>query len=175
MSEVSLVNIYGDDTGSIDNLTAHEQGLLHRAFSIFVFNDKDELLLQRRAKTKNHSSGLWSNTCCSHPPPGENVIESGHKRLQEEMGFDCGLKEIFCQIYKSPMSNNITEYEYEHILVGRSNATPNANSNEVQEWKWVPVASLCEDILRFPDQYTQWLKLIIRIRATKLLKSIQRS
>ncbi len=173
MSDVTLVDIYGDDTGSIENLIAHEQGLLHRAFSIFVFNDEDELLLQRRSEAKNHSSGLWSNTCCSHPLPGEHVIESAHKRLQEEMGFDCELKELFCLTYKAPMSDGTTEYEYDHILAGRSNATPIANPIEVQEWKWVPVASLCEDILRFPDQYTKWLKLIIRIRVTKLLRGIQ--
>lgn len=173
MSDVTLVNIYGDDAGRIENQTAHEQGLLHRAFSIFVFNDKDELLLQQRAAVKNHSSGLWSNTCCSHPLPGEKIIESAHKRLQEEMGFDCELKEIFCQTYKAFMNNGITEYEYGHILAGRSNATPRINPMEVQDCRWVTVTSLCEDILRFPDQYTQWLKLIIRIRATKLLKGIQ--
>ena len=173
MNDITLVDIHGNETGSMEKLAAHKQGLLHRAFSIFVFNDTDELLLQRRAKSKYHSSGLWSNTCCSHPLPGEQVAVSAHRRLQEEMGFDCDLNEIFCLTYKASVGKGLTEYEYDHVLVGRANATPQANPEEVQEWKWIALAPLAEDMLRFPGQYTHWLKLIIRFRIPELLKGIQ--
>ncbi len=154
----------------MEKMAAHEQGMLHRAFSIFIFNERDELLLQRRADSKYHSSGLWSNTCCSHPNPGEVVKVAAHRRLQEEMGFDCALDEIFSLTYKAAVGNGLTEHEYDHVLVGRCDASPQANPDEVQEWKWVSLASLSKEILRFPDNYTHWLKLIIRFKAPELLK-----
>ncbi len=173
MDDIALVDIHGNEIGSMEKMAAHEQGLLHRAFSIFVFNDQDEVLLQRRAENKYHSSGLWSNTCCSHPFPGEEVVVAAHRRLQEEMGFDCGLNEIFSLTYKAAVGQGLTEHEYDHVLVGRSNTTPQANPDEVQEWKWVSLHRLPEDILRSPDQYTQWLKLIIRFKAPELLRGLQ--
>lgn len=173
MNDIALVDIHGNETGSMEKLAAHEQGVLHRAFSIFIFNDRDELLLQRRADSKYHSSGLWSNTCCSHPHPGEAVITAAHRRLQEEMGFDCDLNEIFTLTYKAGVGNGLTEHEYDHVLVGRCNASPQVNMDEVQEWKWVSLPSLSEEIVRFPAHYTHWFKLIIQSRAPELLKSIQ--
>jgi len=170
--DIALVDIHGNETGSMDKMAAHEQGLLHCAFSIFVFNDQDELLLQRRADGKYHSSGLWSNTCCSHPYPGEDVTVAAHRRLPEEMGFDCNLNQVFSLTYKAVVGEGLTEYEYDHILVGRSNTTPQANRDEVQEWKWISLHPLSEDILHFPDQYTHWLKLIIRFKAPELLRGL---
>jgi isopentenyl-diphosphate Delta-isomerase len=172
MDKIALVDIHGNETGSMEKLAAHEKGLLHRAFSIFIFNDQDELLLQRRADGKYHSSGLWSNTCCSHPGPGEEVTVAAHRRLQEEMGFDCDLNEVFSLTYKAAVGNGLTEHEYDHVLVGRCNASPQANLDEVQEWKWISLNPLSEDILRFPDQYTNWLKLIIRFKAPELLRGL---
>jgi len=172
MDNIALVDIHGKETGSMEKMAAHELGLLHRAFSIFIFNDHDELLLQRRADSKYHSPGLWSNTCCSHPYPGEVVAVAAHRRLQEEMGFDCDLNEIFSLTYKAAVGKGLTEHEYDHVLVGRRNTTPKANPDEVQEWKWVSLTTLSEDILHSPDQYTQWLKLIIRFKAPELLRGV---
>lgn len=173
MNDIALVDTDGNETGSMEKMAAHEQGMLHRAFSIFIFNDRDELLLQRRADVKYHSSGLWSNTCCSHPYPGEAVAVAAHRRLQEEMGFDCDLNEVFSLTYKAAVGNGLTEHEYDHVLVGRCNATPQANPEEVQEWKWVSLTLLSEEILRFPDHYTHWLKLITRLKTQELLKGAQ--
>ncbi|MCP3670373.1 MAG: isopentenyl-diphosphate Delta-isomerase [Gammaproteobacteria bacterium] len=169
MNDLALVDAHGNETGCMEKLAAHKQGLLHRAFSIFIFNNQDELLLQRRANSKYHSPGLWSNACCSHPNPGEDVKVAAHRRLQEEMGFDCSLNEAFSLTYKAAVGNGLTEYEYDHVLVGRCQANPQANPDEVQEWKWSSLASLSEEILQFPDNYTHWLKLIIRFKAPELL------
>lgn len=170
MNDIALVDTHGNETGSMEKLAAHEQGILHRAFSIFIFNDLDELLLQRRADSKYHSSGLWSNTCCSHPYPGEEVVVAAHRRLQEEMGFDCDLNEIFTFTYKAMVGNGLTEHEYDHVLAGHCNASPQTNPAEVQEWKWISLTTLSEEIQHFPDRYTHWLKLIIRFRASELFK-----
>ncbi len=172
MSDIALVDIHGNETGSMEKLAAHEQGMLHRAFSIFIFNELDELLLQQRAHSKYHSAGLWSNTCCSHPYPGEKILVAAHRRLQEEMGFDCDLNEIFSLTYKASVGNGLTEHEYDHVLVGHCTASPQVNPDEVQEWKWVSLASLSEEIQRFPDNYTHWLKLIIKYKTPELLRGI---
>ncbi len=172
MNDIALVDAHGNETGSMEKMAAHEQGMLHRAFSIFIFNERDELLLQRRADSKYHSSGLWPNTCCSHPNPGEEVNVAANRRLHEEMGFNCDLNEIFSRTYKAAVGNGLTEYEHDHVLVGRCQAIPQANPDEVQEWKWVSLASLSKEILRFPDSYTHWRKLIIRFKAPELLKGV---
>jgi len=175
MNDIALVDIHGNETGRMEKMAAHQQGMLHRAFSIFIFNDQDELLLQRRAQGKYHSSGLWSNTCCSHPYPGEDVAFAAHRRLQEEMGFDCALQEVFSLTYKAAVGQGLTEHEYDHVLVGRYNADPRANPDEVQEWKWASMATLSEEALRFPAKYTHWLKLIIRFKTQELLKGLNQS
>ena len=147
--------------GKEEKIKTHQLGKLHRAFSIFVFNSKGELLLQRRAKTKYHSGGLWTNTCCSHPRVGETLEKSIHRRLKEEMGFDCELKEIFSFIYKVKFDNGLFEHEYDHVFIGNFDGEPNPNPEEVDEWKWVDLEELKGDIRENPDNYTYWLKVSI--------------
>lgn len=139
----------------------HLQGKLHRALSVFVFNKKGELLLQRRTSDKYHSGGLWSNTCCSHPRPGEELAAAVHRRLKEEMGFDCKLEESFSFIYKVKFDNDITEHEYDHVFFGSHDGDPVPSEEEVSEWKWVGLGELKKDIDENPDSYTYWLKASI--------------
>ncbi len=158
--QVILVNENDEQIGLMPKLEAHEKALLHRAFSVFIFNDKKELMLQQRALHKYHSPGLWTNTCCSHQRDGETNLEAGKRRLQEEMGFETPLKETTSFIYKAPFDNGLTEYEYDHILVGNYNDNPVINPDEVASWKWMPLEEVKEDIKNKPDQYTAWFKII---------------
>ncbi|MFA6047467.1 MAG: isopentenyl-diphosphate Delta-isomerase [Parcubacteria group bacterium] len=158
MEKVILVDEKDNSVGEAEKLEAHKKGLLHRAFSIFIFNSKGELLLQKRAKAKYHSGGLWSNTCCSHPAPKKNILDEAHRRLKEEMGIDCELKEIYTFIYKAKLNNDLTEYEYDHVFAGRYDENPKPNSDEVEDWKWVNLDWLAEDIKNNPQNYTYWLK-----------------
>jgi len=121
---VVLVDENDNEIGVEEKINAHRKGLLHRAFSIFVFNSKNELLLQKRAADKYHSGGLWSNTCCSHPRPGENLKDAAHRRLQEEMGFDCSLREVFSFLYKKSFDNGLTEHELDHVFFGKFDGIP---------------------------------------------------
>ena len=166
--DIVLVDIHGQETGHMEKLLAHQKGELHRAFSIFVFNRDNELLLQQRASDKYHSGGLWSNTCCSHPLPGESVISAAHRRLEEEMGFDCVLEETINVIYKAVVGGGLIEYEYDHVMVGVFDGTPHINQQEAQDWKWTPLPSLTEEIMRFPDHFSHWLKLIVKFHSTDL-------
>jgi isopentenyl-diphosphate delta-isomerase len=147
--------------GKEEKIKTHREGKLHRAFSIFVFNSKSELLLQKRAKTKYHSGGLWTNTCCSHQRDGEVLEKTIHRRLKEEMGFDCELKEIFSFIYKVKFDNGLFENEYDHVFVGKFNGKPISNKEEVDEWKWVNLQELKKDIQKNPEKYTYWLRTSI--------------
>lgn len=144
--------------GEAEKMEVHKKGMLHRAFSIFIFNKKDQLLLQKRAQNKYHSAGLWSNTCCSHPQPGESVLEAAHRRLKQEMGFDCNLKEVFSFVYQKTFENGLTEYEYDHVLFGFFNGKPDPNSKEVEHFKWITLGQLREDINENPENYTYWFK-----------------
>jgi len=159
--KVVLVDENGKETGTEEKMKAHMEGKLHRAFSIFVFNTRGELLLQRRAEKKYHSGGLWTNTCCSHPRPGEPVEKAVHRRLKEEMGFDCELKEIFSFIYKVEFDNGLSENEYDHVFVGRFDGEPSPNSDEVDGWKWVDIEELKKNIYQNPEKYTYWLRVSI--------------
>ena len=159
MELVVLVDEGGRDVGVMEKLRAHREGRLHRAFSIFVFNRRGEVLLQRRALGKYHSGGLWSNACCSHPRPGESVLEAAHRRLVEEMGFDCELKEAFTFIYRADVGNGLVEYEYDHVLIGVCEADPKPDPSEVMEWKWAKVEDVLKDIREHPEKYTYWFKL----------------
>lgn len=141
-------------------MEAHEKALLHRAFSVFVFNDKNELMIQRRALGKYHSPGLWTNTCCSHQREGESNIAAGKRRLQEEMGFTTDLRETVSFIYKAPFDNGLTEHEFDHILVGYYNQEPELNPDEADDYKWVGLEELKEDMKKNPDLYTEWFKII---------------
>jgi isopentenyl-diphosphate delta-isomerase len=158
--KVVLVNERDEKIGLMPKQEAHIKGLLHRAFSVFVFNDKNELMLQQRAKHKYHSPGLWTNTCCSHQRDGEATLDAGKRRLQEEMGFTTLLKETTSFIYKAPFENGLTEHEYDHILVGTYNGEPEINPDEVAAWKWMELEDVREDIQNNPEQYTAWFKII---------------
>ncbi|UAB80161.1 isopentenyl-diphosphate Delta-isomerase [Marixanthomonas sp. SCSIO 43207] len=162
MSEekVVLVNEKDEKIGLMPKMEAHEKALLHRAFSVFVFNDKNELMLQQRALHKYHTPGLWTNTCCSHQRDGESNIDAGKRRLQEEMGFTTDLKETISFIYKAPFDNGLTEHEFDHILVGKYNEEPNINPDEVAAWKWMTLEDVKKDIKNNPAIYTEWFKII---------------
>ncbi|MCL4112466.1 UNVERIFIED_CONTAM: hypothetical protein GTU68_046992 [Idotea baltica] len=141
-------------------LEAHEKAVLHRAFSVFVFNNDNELMLQQRALGKYHSPGLWTNTCCSHQREGESNIQAGKRRLQEEMGFVTELRESISFIYKAPFDNGLTEHEFDHVLIGEFNDDPIINSEEVEAWKWMSLESVKKDIEEQPTLYTAWFKII---------------
>ncbi|MFC7356941.1 isopentenyl-diphosphate Delta-isomerase [Jejudonia soesokkakensis] len=158
--QVILVNEHDEQIGLMAKQEAHEKALLHRAFSVFVFNDANELMLQQRALHKYHSPGLWTNTCCSHQREGESNIEAGKRRLEEEMGFVTELKETTSFIYKAPFDNGLTEHEYDHIMVGTFNGHPSINKDEVAAWKWMPLEDVRKDITTRPKEYTAWFKII---------------
>lgn len=158
--KVILVNEKDEQIGLMEKIEAHEKALLHRAFSVFILNDKGELMLQQRALHKYHSPGLWTNTCCSHQRDGESNIAAGKRRLQEEMGFVAELAEAVSFIYKAPFDNGLTEHEYDHVLLGTYNDDPIINPDEVADWKWMDVQAVKDDIAKQPDLYTAWFKII---------------
>lgn len=158
--KVILVNENDEPIGLMDKMEAHEKALLHRAFSIFIMNDKGETMLQQRALGKYHSPGLWTNTCCSHQREGETNIMAGRRRLKEEMGFEVPLEELFSFIYKASFENGLTEHELDHVLIGRFNGTPEINQKEVAAWKWMPLEAIKKDMGINPDEYTAWFKII---------------
>lgn len=157
---VILVNEKDEKIGLMPKMEAHEKGLLHRAFSVFIFNSKNELLLQKRAESKYHSPGLWTNTCCSHQRHGESSIAAGKRRLEEEMGFTAELTESTSFIYKAPFDNGLTEHEFDHILVGNYDGIPKINKTEVSSWKWMSLKAIETDIQNNPQDYTEWFKII---------------
>lgn len=158
--KVILVSKNDDQLGLMGKMEAHEKGVLHRAFSVFVFNNKGELLLQQRALEKYHSPGLWTNTCCSHQRDGESNIDAGKRRLQEEMGFSCALEEVFWFVYKASFENGLTEHELDHVMVGYYQEDPEINKEEVASFKWMTLDNIKADILDHPELYTEWFKII---------------
>ncbi|MBV1923192.1 MAG: isopentenyl-diphosphate Delta-isomerase [Flavobacteriaceae bacterium] len=152
--KVILVNEKDEKIGLMPKMEAHEKALLHRAFSVFVFNDKNELMLQKRALHKYHSPGLWTNTCCSHQRDGETSIEAGKRRLQEEMGFVTELEESISFIYKAPFDNGLTEHEFDHVLIGSYEENPELNEEEVAEWKWMTLEDVNKSMKSHPELYT---------------------
>jgi isopentenyl-diphosphate Delta-isomerase len=161
MTEVILVDLLDKPIGVMEKMLAHETGRLHRAFSIFVFNEREELLLHRRALTKYHSPGLWTNTCCSHPMPDEDVLSAAHRRLQEEMGMSCTLVKSFDFVYHAELDNNLIEHEFDHVYFGRSNDVPVINTDEVCDWKWMKLHDIYIDVQLNPDKYTAWFKIAL--------------
>ena len=159
---VILVNEKDQELGLMPKLEAHQKAVLHRAFSVFIFNSENELMLQQRASNKYHSPNLWTNTCCSHQRSGESNIQAGTRRLYEEMGFTTSLKEITSFIYKAPFDNGLTEHELDHIMVGYYNEDPVINSDEVEYWKWMKIEDVKKDISLNPDLYTAWFKIIFK-------------
>ncbi len=160
IENVILVNEQDQELGLMEKMEAHKKGLLHRAFSVFVLNDKGELMIQRRALSKYHSGGLWTNTCCSHPRKGETPEEAAHRRMQEEMGFDCPISKTLEFTYKAELDKGMTEHEYDHLFIGQFNGEPKLNPDEAMDWRWVNVAVLEKDIQVHPEKYTAWFKII---------------
>lgn len=158
--QVILVNEHDQEIGLMPKMEAHEKAVLHRAFSVFIFNSKNELMLQQRASHKYHSPDLWTNTCCSHQRHGESNIEAGKRRLYEEMGFVTELEEKTSFIYKAPFDNGLTEHELDHIMVGYFDDAPNLNQEEVKDWKWMSLEAIKNDITINPCSYTAWFKII---------------
>ena len=158
--QVILVNEQDEPIGLMNKLEAHEKAILHRAFSVFVLNKNNEIMLQQRAYHKYHSPLLWTNTCCSHQRDGETNIQAGTRRLHEEMGFKTELKELFNFIYKAPFDNGLTEHELDHVMIGYYNGEPVINPEEVESWKWMKIEDVKTDIIQNPNIYTVWFKII---------------
>lgn len=173
MEQVVLVDERDRQVGVEEKIRAHENGgRLHRAFSIFIFNSGGELLLQQRASVKYHFSGLWSNTCCGHPRPGENLESAVHRRLKEEMGFDTELREVANLIYRAKFCNGLTEWEFDHAFVGVFKGEPEPNPEEIGDYKWIKIENLKMDIGENPDRYTPWFKIFVeKIDFERELKS----
>jgi len=161
MSEekVILVDKNDNQVGLMPKLEAHEKGVLHRAFSIFIFNSKYELLLQKRAYSKYHSGGLWTNTCCSHPREGEDILDAANRRLDEEMGIKTSLRKVYDFIYKAELDNQLTEHEFDHVFYGVFDNDPILNKDEAEDFKWVDMETLNNDIIKNEDNYTVWFKI----------------
>lgn len=166
--QVILVDENDTPVGLMEKIEAHEKALLHRAFSVFIFNKKGELMLQQRAVSKYHSPLLWTNTCCSHQREGETNIEAGKRRLQEEMGFSTDLKEVFSFIYKAPFDNGLTEHELDHVMIGYYDDAPKLNKEEAEAYKWMPLEDVKKDIEENPQLYTAWFKIIFKKSYEKL-------
>ncbi len=159
MEHVVLVNEQDQQIGIMEKMAAHIVPRLHRAFSIFIFNSKGELLLQQRALSKYHSPGLWTNTCCSHPCDGETLAQATSRRLMEEMGMHCEMHEVFTFIYKAPVGLGLIEHEFDHVWFGQSDEVPQINTEEVASWKYMRLEDLQADIKAHPELYTEWFKI----------------
>lgn len=163
MSEnIILVDENDQEIGTMEKMQAHQEARLHRAFSVFIFNSKGETMLQQRALSKYHSGGLWTNTVCSHPRSGETLEAAVHRRLQEEMGFDCDVKEVFSFIYKVPLDHGLSEHEFDHVFVGNFDGEPQLNREEAESYKWITLDELKQDITNHPAKYTEWVKIIFQ-------------
>jgi isopentenyl-diphosphate delta-isomerase len=172
MAEEKVVLVDTDDRplGTMEKMEAHQKAVLHRAFSIFVLNAKQELLLQQRAWTKYHSPGLWTNTCCSHQREGETNLEAGNRRLMEEMGMTVALEELFTFIYKAPFDNGLTEHELDHVMLGHSDEQPQINPEEVADYQWKSIYAIKTDLKKNPDRYTVWFAIIFERFADQIEK-----
>ena len=161
MEHVILVDQDDNAIGTMEKLEAHRKGVLHRAFSILLFNSKGELLLQKRSRSKYHSSGLWTNTCCSHPLPDELMLQATRRKLKQEMGIDLQTEFVYKFIYKAILEKGLIEHEYDHVYIGNYDGTPEINPEEVEDWKFIQINSLRADIKKNPKAYTSWFKLIV--------------
>lgn len=172
MSEIiTAVNKEDKEIGPIEKMEAHHNGILHRAFSILIFNSNNELLLQKRALNKYHSPRLWTNTCCSHPRFGEKLKDAIYRRLKEEMGFVCELKEAFSFVYKVEFEDGLFEHEFDHVFIGKYNGNVIPNKDEVEDYKWVNIEELKRDIEKNPEAYTYWFKILFdKIKNYNLIK-----
>jgi len=162
MEQVILVDEQDNEIGAMEKMEAHQKALLHRAFSILIFNSQGEMLLQQRATEKYHSGGLWTNACCSHPQPGESIENAGQRKLYQEMGFVCTLNYSHKFLYKVELDNQLTEYEWDHVLVGYFDGVPSVNPHEAQAWKYQSLESICKEADENPHLYTRWFRLILK-------------
>ncbi|MBU1370063.1 MAG: isopentenyl-diphosphate Delta-isomerase [Bacteroidetes bacterium] len=157
--QVILVDVDDNPQGLMEKMEAHQKGVLHRAFSIFVFNSKQELMLQQRAFSKYHTPGLWTNTCCSHPRHGESLEAATKRRLKEEMGMQCDIKKAFSFLYKADVGQGLTEHEFDHVFIGHTDELPDINPEEVAGWKYASMDELSIDIAKNPENYTVWFRI----------------
>jgi isopentenyl-diphosphate delta-isomerase len=162
---VVLVDETDQELGTEAKLAAHVLGALHRAVSVCVFDRRRRVLLQRRAESKYHSAGLWSNTCCTHPHPGESPKAAAHRRLAQEMGFDCPLRPVSTVRYRHALGNGLVEHEYDHVFVGRFDGAPAPSPHEVAEWRWADPDEVLADLAANPDRYTAWCGLVLESAA----------
>jgi isopentenyl-diphosphate delta-isomerase len=168
--KVILVDSQDRQLGLMEKMEAHERAILHRAFSVFIFNNRGQVMLQQRAHSKYHSGGLWTNTCCSHPRDGETVEQAGLRRLREEMGFETELKYGFYFIYKAELEQGLTEHELDHVLIGYFNQEPTINHEEVASWRWMDLEDLIHDMESYPNHYTAWFKIIMKDYGQKIFQ-----
>jgi isopentenyl-diphosphate delta-isomerase len=159
LEQVVLVNEKDEPVGAMEKMEAHKQALLHRAFSVFVFNKNGDVLMQQRAFSKYHSGGLWTNTCCSHPRPGEHVADAASRRLQEEMGFTTSLTKVFDFTYKANFDNGLTEYEFDHVFTGLYDGPVDFNTEEVAAYSFMPAQELEQQIQETPERFTAWFHI----------------
>lgn len=159
--KVILVDTRDNEVGEMEKMEAHLKGELHRAISVIVYNDQKEMLLQQRAFTKYHTPGLWSNTCCSHPRPGEGVEQAANRRLLEEMGFQCQLVKAFDFVYKASFPNGLIEHEFDHVFFGKFNLEPFINPEEAHAYRWIGMDELMQEMKNSPDEFTIWFRLIM--------------
>jgi len=173
MEHIILVDENDSEVGTMEKMEAHRKGALHRAFSVVLFNTNGEMLLQKRASSKYHSAGLWSNACCSHPKPGEKIEDAAQRRLKEELGIDLMPKSLFKFIYRVAFPNGLFEHEYDHVLVATFNGNPIVNKAEVDEWKFVDYQELKQSIHERPKEFTHWFKIILeKMPSMQGLKSV---
>jgi isopentenyl-diphosphate delta-isomerase len=161
-ARVILVDEHDRERGSATKSEAHRSGALHRAFSVLVFNRRGEILLQQRALDKYHSGGLWSNTCCGHPRPGEDTGAAARRRLREEMGFECDLRRLFAFYYRVELARGLSEHEYDHVFVGSYEGDPRPDPAEVEAWRWIQLSAVHREIAEAADRYTRWFPLILQ-------------
>lgn len=161
MEFVVLVDEQDNAIGTMEKQQAHVEGVLHRAFSIFIFNSEKKMLLQKRASSKYHCGGLWTNTCCSHPRENETVLDAANRRLEEEMGMSCNLQSIFSFVYKAEFENGLTEHEFDHVFFGESNQTPTLNLEEVEDFRYVGMEELQIEINENPAHFTPWFLIAL--------------
>ena len=161
VENVILVDTHDTPVGQMEKMEAHRKGELHRALSVLIFNSKGEMLLQQRAFSKYHTPGLWTNTACSHPRPGEDSLMAATRRLGEEMGFTTSLSNSFDFIYEAHFDNGLIEHEYDHVFFGNFDGTPSINPEEANDYKWVNPAFLLGDIRSKPEVYTVWFRIIM--------------
>ncbi|MCH2206543.1 MAG: isopentenyl-diphosphate Delta-isomerase [Lentisphaerales bacterium] len=160
MEYVLLVDAEDNEVGKMEKMQAHEEAALHRAFSVFLFNEAGEMLIHRRAQHKYHSGGLWTNACCSHPRPGENTEAAAHRRLMEELGMDCEISEQFSFLYKRALDHGLTEHELDHVFIGSYEDLPEFNKDEIDACKYISIEDLMASIDSEPESYTEWFRIV---------------